>query len=69
MDHTRRRGGGGGGWCRFWQGVCCASLRHAEPCCACCAVLCYLQADHLLSLYHGEWKQSVDPIYSPDFTY
>lgn len=27
------------------------------------------QADHLLSLYHGEWKESVDPIYSPEFTY
>ncbi|PRW21064.1 glutamate--cysteine chloroplastic isoform A [Chlorella sorokiniana] len=23
------------------------------------------QADHLLSLYHGEWNESVDPIYSP----
>ena len=42
----------------------CAMLSRAVP-----AVLCYLQADHLLSLYHGEWKQSVDPIYSPDFTY
>ena len=34
------------------------------------AVLCpLLQADHLLLLYHGEWQQSVDPIYSPEFTY
>lgn len=28
-----------------------------------------LQADHLLSLYYGEWNKSVDPIYSPQFTY
>ncbi|KAL4451418.1 hypothetical protein ABPG77_009490 [Micractinium sp. CCAP 211/92] len=27
------------------------------------------QADHLLGLYYGEWKESVDPIYSPEFTY
>ena len=27
------------------------------------------QADHLLSLYHGPWGGSVDPIYSPEFTY
>lgn len=28
-----------------------------------------LQADHLLSLYYGEWNESVDPVYSPQFTY
>lgn len=27
------------------------------------------QADHLLKLYNEEWGQSVEPIYSPDFTY
>ena len=27
------------------------------------------QADYLLSLYNGEWGQSVDPIYAPEFTY
>jgi len=27
------------------------------------------QADLLLSLYHGEWKGSVDPYYSPEFSY
>lgn len=27
------------------------------------------QAEYLLGLYNGPWQQSVDPIYSPEFTY
>lgn len=26
-------------------------------------------AENLLQLYHGPWKESVDPIYSPEFSY
>ena len=27
------------------------------------------QAEHLLKLYNGDWKRSVDPYYSPEFSY
>lgn len=35
----------------------------------CVPLLWPLQADRLLEFYNGPWQQSVDPIYSPDFTY
>lgn len=49
-----------------------AQLARAHPHPHACPHACLLlqpQADNLLSLYHGEWKESVDPIYSPEFTY
>jgi gamma-glutamylcysteine synthetase len=32
-------------------------------------ILFWLQAEHMLELYYGPWKESVDPIYSEEFTY
>ena len=52
--------------------ACWAALpRHApmQALTTCPPAVCVPQADRLLSLYHGEWRESVDPIYSPDFTY
>ena len=51
-------------WVDRRPSFCCAPC-----CCCCCCCLLLLQADRLLHLYNTEWKHSVEPIYSPEFTY
>lgn len=52
------------------RGVGMHATRWSQPSWLLCAAPCLgLQADQMLRLYNGEWNHSVDPIYSPEYTY